>query len=92
MAYNVIGFVPKKYRQPDYYKELFLMWNAVYLTDDGREYHVQARPHFLSSNYEGARIENLELLVQCSDCRRKIGEYKTFKACFEALERRINKT
>lgn len=92
MAKNVIGFVPKKYRQPDYYKELFCSWNAVYLTDDGREYHVEACPHFLVSEKMGARIDTLYLLVQCPDCRRQLGEYKTFKACFEALEKRISKT
>ena len=90
MPKNVCGFVPKRYRQPLYYKELFRMWNAVYRSKNGKEYHLQARPHFLKSEWEGADIDHYEILRQDEDCRRSIGrEYKSMKAAFEKLDKLI---
>ena len=92
MPKNICGFVPKRYRQPLYYKELFRMWNAVYRSKSGKVYYLQARPHFLNAEWDGANIENYELLRQDPDCRRSVCmPCKTIKAAFDVLEKLLEK-
>ena len=92
MAKNRYGFVISRYRQPIRYREIFLMWKAIYRSKSGTEYHLQARPHFLNSNWEGAEIDHYEILRQDPDCRRRVcPDKKSMKAAFEVLERLLEK-
>lgn len=68
------------------------MLNAVYQSKSGKVFYLQARPHFLLSEWEGANIDHYEILRQDSDCRRSIGrEYKSMKIAFEVLEKLLKK-
>lgn len=92
MAKNCYGFIPKKYPQPAYYKELFSHYNAVYYSETDREFHVEALPHYLCSNPIGARIDNFLILEQTPTHRRKIGgPFKTMKAAMEQLQKWLEK-
>jgi hypothetical protein len=39
---NKHGFIPKRFRQPDYYRQIFDNWAAVYKVC-GAEYHVELK-------------------------------------------------
>ena len=92
MPKNRYGFVISRYRQPIRYREIFLMWNAIYRSKSGIEYHLQARPHFLRSEWEGADIDHYEILRQDEECRRSVGrKFKSMKAAFEVLEKLLEK-
>lgn len=86
---NKIGFIPKTWEvQPDYYKQIFRNWIAVFLVDDGStmgiEYHLE-----LESNgfYHPENADIVRLLRQDKDCRRFINaeRFKSIKQAYKAL-------
>ena len=92
MPKNSYGFIMKKYRQPDYYRQIFSNYAGIYHTANGTELHFEAVPHFLCSNPINANIEAYRILVQCHDCRRILANgFKSQKAAMEAFEKLFNK-
>lgn len=92
MAKNILGFIPKRYKQPDYYKELFGSYNAVYIADNDKEFMIEACTHFLCSEKIGERIEHLQILRQDKDGRRVLcPNIKTFKEAVSIIEHLLNK-
>lgn len=93
MARNQDNFILKRYRQPYNYEKRFQYWNALYHTAKGNTLIIEAKPHFLSSEPEGALIDSYSVLL------RKAGEgikslffgLKTQKAAIEKIEKYINK-
>ena len=87
MATNNFGFIPKKYRQPDYYREVFCYANAIYHAENGKEFIIVAKPHYSVFEKWGARIDHYEVLRQDDDCRRPMSdELKTMKEAMAILE------
>lgn len=92
MPNNNCGFIQKKYRQPDYYKNYFCYYNAVYLTPQGNTLMVEARPHFLRTEKIGAPIESYEIIIQRPDHRQVLHSgIKTQKKAMELLEKLLVK-
>lgn len=86
---NQIGFIPKTWKvQPDYYRNIFDNWNAVFIVDDGTnlgtEYHLQLTGDILG----GKKYANtVEVLRQDKDCRRSTSytQFKSIKKAYAAL-------
>lgn len=92
MPKNYYGFIQKKYRQPDYEREVFCCCRAYYKAGNGKLFMVVACPHFLRSEKWGAPIEHYEILRQDEDCCRCIAsEIKTQKKAMEILEKVLEK-
>ena len=81
MVQNKIGFASsKRYEiKPDYYKNIFNGWNAVYLIGDD-EYHICLNPDF----YNHEHVRDIEILKQTSTCRTVI--IQRLKSIKEAVE------
>jgi hypothetical protein len=92
MAKNTFGFIQKKYRQPDYEREVFCSCRAYYKAGNGKLFMVVARPHFLCGETWGANIDHYEVLRQDEDCCRMIAyEIKSQKKAMEIIERLLAK-
>jgi hypothetical protein len=88
MAQNNIGFVPKRYLQPDYYKCPFQNWEAIYIADNDKEFILHANVHRRSIDRAGKHIESFDILTQNPDHRSVLREgVKTFKEAFSIIER-----
>ena len=86
---NKIGFIPKSFEiQPDYYKQIFRNWVAVFIVDDGSimgiEYHLE-----LESNgfYHPEKADIVRILRQDKDVRRFINteRFKSIKQAYSKL-------
>lgn len=92
MAKNTFGFIQKKYRQPDYEREVFSSCRAYYKAGNGKLFMVVACPHFLCGEKWGANIDHYEVLRQDDDCCRMIAnEIKSQKKAMEIIERLLAK-
>lgn len=92
MAKNTFGFIQKKYRQPDYEREVFCSCRAYYKAGNGKLFMVVAYPHFLCGEKWGANIDHYEVLRQDEDCCRMIAyEIKSQKKAMEIIERLLTK-
>ena len=92
MAKNNYGFISKRYRQPDTYREIFGHYNAIYFTKSGGKVMVEAETSYLGSKTIGAEITHYEILRQDPDCRRTLNSgIKTQKKAIELIEKYINK-
>lgn len=92
MAKNIFGFIQKKYRQPDYEREVFCKCRAYYKAGNGKLFMVVACPHFLCGEKWGANIDHYEVLRQDEDCCRGIAyEIKSQKKALEIIERLLAK-
>ena len=92
MAKNTFGFIQKKYRQPDYEREVFGSCRAYYKAGNGKLFMVVACPHFLCGEKWGANIDHYEVLRQDEDCCRMIAcEIKSQKKAMEIMERLLTK-
>lgn len=87
MAKNQYGFLSKKYPQPKKYDLLFSSWNAIYNGNDGKEYMIEAVPHYLAFNKNGAEVMEYQVLRQDEDGRRIMGRSKTQKGAIEILSK-----
>lgn len=81
MVLNRIGFASgKRYEiQPDYYKNIFNAWNAVYLIGDD-EFHICLNPDFYSREH----VRDIEILKQTEKCRVPVRQ--NLKSVKEAVE------
>lgn len=92
MAKNTFGFIQKKYRQPDYEREVFGSCRAYYKAGNGKLFMVVACPLFLCGEKWGANIDHYEVLRQDEDCCRMIAnEIKSQKKAMEIMERLLTK-
>lgn len=92
MAVNNFGFIQKKYRQPDYEREVFCKCRAYYKAENKKLFMVVACPHFLCGEQWNARIDHYEVLRQDEDCCRMIAaDIKTQKRAMEIIERLLEK-
>lgn len=92
MAKNTFGFIQRKYRQPDYEREVFCQCRAYYKAENGKKFIIVACPHFLRSERWGAPIDHYEVLRQDEGCCRGIAyDVKTQKRVMEILERLLEK-
>lgn len=92
MAKNGFGFIQKKYRQPDYEREVFCKCRAYYKAENGKLFMVVAEPHFLCSEKWGAPIDHYDVLRQDEDCCKPIKtEIKTQKEAMSIIERLLAK-
>ncbi len=64
MAKNIFGFIQKKYRQPDYEREVFGSAKAYYKAGNGRELIVAACTKKYGSSQWGADIKEYEVCEQ----------------------------
>lgn len=77
---NRLNFIPKSYNlEPDYYKECFGCWNAVYEAANGVEYMIELNAHFPDYNV----ANTCSILRQDEDCRRAV--YPDCKTLREAV-------
>ena len=82
---NKIGFIPKSFSiQPDYYKNCFNNWNAVFLTDNDEEYHIELCGNVFN-NWETAN--EVSLLKQNKEFRTPVcmQNFKTIKSAYDHL-------
>lgn len=92
MAKNNYGFIQKKYRQPDYEREVFCKCRAYYRANNGRLFMVEAEPHFLMAEKWGADIDHYSILRQDEDCCRVIrSDIETQKEAMSVIERLLEK-
>ena len=92
MAKNTFGFIQKKYRQPDYEREVFCNCRAYYKSGNGKLFIVVACPHFLCGEKWGANIDHYDVLRQDEDCCHMIAnEIKSQKKAMEIIERLLAK-
>lgn len=92
MAKNIIGFIPKKYRQPLYYREVFCCANAIYIADNNTVFIVEARPHHSVAEKWGARIDHYDILKQGEKCRTPLRcNLKTMKETMSIIEKLLSK-
>ena len=92
MAKNTFGFIQKKYRQPDYEREVFCSCRAYYKAGNGKLFMVVACPHFLCGEKWGANIDHYEVQRQDEDCCHGIAyEIKSQKKAMEIIERLLAK-
>ena len=92
MAKNNYGFIQKKYRQPDYEREVFCKCRAYYRANNGKLFMVEAEPHFLKAEKWGAGIDHYSILRQDEDCCRVIrSDIKTQKETMSVIERLLEK-
>jgi len=92
MAKNNYGFIQKKYRQPDYEREVFCKCRAYYKAKNGKLFMVVAEPHFLKAEMWGADIDHYSILRQDEDCCRVIrSDIKTQKETMSVIERLLEK-
>jgi hypothetical protein len=87
MAKNTFGFIQKKYRQPDYEREVFCSCRAYYKAENGKLFMVVAEPHFLVGEKWGANIDHYDVLRQDEGCCRTVRrDIKSQKKAMEILE------
>lgn len=92
MAKNSFGFIQKKYRQPDYEREVFCKCRAYYKAGNGKLFMIVACPHFLRSEKWNAPIDHYEILRQDEDCCRVVAnDVKSQKKAMEIMERILAK-
>ena len=87
MAKNQYGFLSNRYPQPKKYELIFCSWNAVYNGNDGKEYMIEAVPHFLALNKNGAKVMEYQVIRRDEDCRRVVGRSKAQKGAIEILSK-----
>jgi|WetSurMetagenome_2_1015567.scaffolds.fasta_scaffold191299_1 hypothetical protein len=75
---NEVGFIKSKL-QPDYYKNIFGGWTAVFLIND-KEYHLS-----LNIDYSTKKIKDFSILIQMAENRIEKSVHKSFKNAYEAL-------
>ena len=87
---NRDNFLPKRYKQPNYYTKIFSGWCAVYIhPNTGVKYHIQLNPNILSS--DRSVVSYIQVLRQDNDCRRPIsGHLKTMKSAVEIIEKLLS--
>lgn len=84
---NQIGFITKKYIQPDYYGNFFNCWAGIYIIGD-EEYHLQA----VSDPYDTCQenIEEFEILKQFKNGRLNINPnshtYRNIRDAIKEIE------
>lgn len=83
MIKNKIGFIDEKYTQPDFYRNIFNNWAAVYIIND-TEYHVQ----IVTDPYDIAQenVIGFEILKQCKTGRFSIKGDKVYTNVKNALK------
>lgn len=92
MAKNTYGFIQKKYRQPNYEREVFCKCRAYYKAGNGKLFMVVAEPHYLIAEKWGAPIDHYDILRQDDDCCRVVrSEIKTQKEAMRIIELLLNK-
>ncbi len=92
MATNNFGFIQKKYRQPDYEREVFRKCRAYYKAGNGKLFMVVAEPHFLKTEKWGAEIDHYDILRQDEDCCRPIqSNIKAQKRAMALIESLLEK-
>ena len=83
---NQIGFIPKKAAiQPTFYREIFSGWTAVFITDEGEEYHIQINADYFHPRHG----KSVSVLKQHPTHRTEIapGPFSTIKAATDFLAR-----
>jgi len=92
MAKNTFGFIQKKYRQPDYEREVFCNCRAYYKAGNGKTFIVEARSYFLTGETWGANIDHYNVLRQDETCCIPIrSDIKSQKQAMEIIERLLTK-
>lgn len=92
MAKNTWGFIQKRYRQPDYEREVFCNCRAYYKAGNGKIFFVEARAYFLTGETWGARIDHYDVMRQDETCCRPIRyDIKSQKQAMELIERLLAK-
>lgn len=92
MATNKFGFIQKKYRQPNYEREVFCECRAYYKAKNGKLFMIVACPNFLIGEKWGSKIEHYEILRQDEDCCECLAhDIKTQKKAMEIIERLLAK-
>ena len=87
MATNNIGFVPKRYLQPDYYKCPFQNWEAIYIAENDKEFILGVNVYCLCTERIGRKIESFDIMIQKPDCRHVLRSgIKTFKEAIKIIE------
>jgi hypothetical protein len=88
---NRIGFIPRNAPiQPDYYKNCFNMWCAVFLTKNDKEYHIQLNHVCGDMEWEGAN--DVDILLQTKTHRVQIRQpIKTLKEACEEMKKIIDR-
>lgn len=91
MAKNYFNFILKRYRQPDYYREVFCDACAIYRTGNGKQFIVEARP-YMGSNGWGKEIDHYQILKQTDNCRIVLHDnIKSQKQAMSIIERILAK-
>ena len=87
MAKNYFGFIQKKYRQPDFEREVFCNCRAYYKAGNGKLFIVVACPRFLRGEQWRGDIDHYQVLRQDEDCCHVIAYgVKTQKKAMEIIE------
>lgn len=87
---NKLGFIPKRYLQPDYYQNCFNAWCAVYIhpiTD--KEYHLQLElDHW---DFDCKTVRHINILRKDDKCRTDMTgqNFKTIKSAVGYLQEKI---
>ena len=88
MAKNTFGFIQKKYRQPDYEREIFCNYRAYYKAGNGKLFMIEACPQSACGEKWGANIDHYNVLHQDEDCCKVIAyDIKSQKKVIEIMER-----
>lgn len=93
MAKNRYGFIQKRYIQPSYYRELFGLFNAIYITNGGEEIMVEAQVHPLhSGEMLGAQIDHYDVLLKTPTSRHMLRSgIQSQKQAVEYVQKLIEK-
>ena len=87
---NKLGFIPKKYLQPDYYQNCFNAWCAVYIhPETDEEYHLQLELDH--TDFDCKTVRWINLLKQNKTCRTDITgqNFLSMKSAIEYLETKL---
>lgn len=86
---NKCGFIPKKSElQPDYYRNIFNGWCAIFIDDQDNEYHLQMNldPWAFRDGY--CHAKSISILKQNPKSRSDITgkEFQSIKGALERLK------
>lgn len=91
MAKNYFNFILKRYRQPDYYREIFCDACAIYHSENGKQFMIEARP-YMGSNGWGKEIDHYNILKQTDNGRILLhNNIKSQKQAMAIIERLLAK-
>lgn len=86
---NKYGFVPKSASiQPDYYREIFGNWTAIFKAGNGTEFHIgMVTEYWRHRNHDTAK--QVEVLIQKPTCRTQLQTYTSIRAALKHVERML---